>query len=551
VGLAALLPLFSMKGGSFMGKIDWDVVTNFTDAVTTTLKTVTFPKVQEQVYLRNQGNANFTYTLGSQSGTLTPGQSVTVNQDVSSFTLQAVSGTHTFEVRAKEKGTEINETDKAQQLDLTNFIKARNKNMPYKRNHFLLYDSFTRADSATTLGNAEFNTTPYSYLSAGTGVTWGIQNNSAYIGAVTTSGRSMAYQEMNESDGIIEADITGIGTNNGLAFRITDKDNFWYCVISPTQLSLAKYAATVSTVVASSNRTFTDCKLTIKFKGSKIEVYVDGFLLIRVFDSFNSTATKHGLYSRADILTTRWSNFCVKPLGDVNYTLKEGFENSLPWYWQSENAGLSYSQTFDTNIKKTGSRSLRIELHKDDPDVASSKRSEIRLPSEEALEEHWYGVSIYLPKGGTEDYATDTQRESIIQWHTTPDSGEENVSPPLSLQTVDGHYDIVLHTDVGRMSTQNPYSMAETITNIGSYDDDKGKWTDWVFHVKWGWLSEQDPITEVYKNGVLVYESNGLPNCMNDGTGVYLKLGVYKWTWKMTGSIIDKRVVYYDDFWMK
>jgi hypothetical protein len=111
VGLVALLPLFSMKGGSFMGKIDWDVVTNFTDAVTTTLKTVTFPKVQEQVYLRNQGNANFTYTIGSQSGTLTPGQSVTVNQDVSSFTLQAVSGTHTFEVRAKEKGTEINETD--------------------------------------------------------------------------------------------------------------------------------------------------------------------------------------------------------------------------------------------------------------------------------------------------------------------------------------------------------------------------------------------------------------------------------------------------------
>jgi hypothetical protein len=94
-----------------MGKTDWDVVTNYTDVVTTTLKTVTFPKVQEQVYLRNQGNANFTYTIGSQSGTLTPGQSVTVNQDVSSYSVQAVSGTHTFELRAKEKGTEITETD--------------------------------------------------------------------------------------------------------------------------------------------------------------------------------------------------------------------------------------------------------------------------------------------------------------------------------------------------------------------------------------------------------------------------------------------------------
>jgi lysophospholipase L1-like esterase len=85
---------------------DWDIVTSYVDSVTTTLKTVTFPKVQEQVKVKNQGNANITYTIGSQSGTLTPGQSVTVNEDISSFTVQAVSGTHTFEVRANEKGTE-------------------------------------------------------------------------------------------------------------------------------------------------------------------------------------------------------------------------------------------------------------------------------------------------------------------------------------------------------------------------------------------------------------------------------------------------------------
>jgi hypothetical protein len=101
-----------------MGKTDWDIVTSYADAVTTTLKTVTFPKVQESVYLRNQGNANFSYTIGSQSGTLTPGQSVTVNQDVSSFTLQAVSGTHTFEVRAKEKGTEQTEDNSSDVMSL-------------------------------------------------------------------------------------------------------------------------------------------------------------------------------------------------------------------------------------------------------------------------------------------------------------------------------------------------------------------------------------------------------------------------------------------------
>jgi hypothetical protein len=85
---------------------DWDIVTSYVDSVTTSLKTVTFSKVQEQVKVKNQGNANLTYTIGSQSGTLTPGQSVTVNEVISSFTIQAVSGTQAFELRAKEKGTE-------------------------------------------------------------------------------------------------------------------------------------------------------------------------------------------------------------------------------------------------------------------------------------------------------------------------------------------------------------------------------------------------------------------------------------------------------------
>jgi hypothetical protein len=173
VGLVALLPLFSMKGGSFMGKIDWDVVTNFTDAVTTTLKTVTFPKVQEQVYLRNQGNANFTYTIGSQSGTLTPGQSVTVNQDVSSFTLQAVSGTHTFELRAKEKGTEQTEPE----IDVMSQLKGTTQSLVFNtdgtiqkviykdtQNNIVGEDVFTySANLITEVKTRGSNVTTYKY----------------------------------------------------------------------------------------------------------------------------------------------------------------------------------------------------------------------------------------------------------------------------------------------------------------------------------------------------------------------------------------------------
>jgi lysophospholipase L1-like esterase len=106
VGQMCFTPPFFVERRHKMGIRDWDIVTSYVDSVTTSLKTVTFPKVQEQVKVKNQGNANLTYTIGSQSGTLTPGQSITVNESISSFTIQAASGTQAFELRAKEKGTE-------------------------------------------------------------------------------------------------------------------------------------------------------------------------------------------------------------------------------------------------------------------------------------------------------------------------------------------------------------------------------------------------------------------------------------------------------------
>jgi hypothetical protein len=114
-----------------MGVRDWDIVTSYIDSVTTSLKTVTFPKVQEQVKVKNQGNANLTYTIGSQSGTLTPGQSITINEDISSFTIQAASGTQAFELRAKEKGTEQTEDNSSDVMSLLADLATNVKSNPY------------------------------------------------------------------------------------------------------------------------------------------------------------------------------------------------------------------------------------------------------------------------------------------------------------------------------------------------------------------------------------------------------------------------------------
>jgi hypothetical protein len=247
----------------------------------------------------------------------------------------------------------------------------------------------------------------------------------------------------------------------------------------------------------------------------------------------------------------------VKPLGVIPYYLKEGFENDvLSWYWSQENAGQPYSMTFNSSIKKNDNKSLRLELRKDDPLVSNSKRCELLLPSENPLEEHWYGVSIYLPKGGDEDFTVDVEREILIQWHNSPDAGEDWTSPPFSLMTGEGGQYIIGHAwDEGRVTTNAGMSANNTTLNtyIGSYVEDKGKWVDWVFHIRWGWNKSQNPITEVYKNGQLVYEKNSTPNMTNDQKGVFPKLGIYKWDWKSptSASVVTKRIVYFDDYWIK
>jgi lysophospholipase L1-like esterase len=89
-----------------MGVRDWEIVTLYVDSVGTSNKTVSFPKTQSLIRVTNKGNTNITYTIGTQTGTLTPGQNKSVAEKLTSFTIASVSGTQPFEVYATEDGTE-------------------------------------------------------------------------------------------------------------------------------------------------------------------------------------------------------------------------------------------------------------------------------------------------------------------------------------------------------------------------------------------------------------------------------------------------------------
>lgn len=239
----------------------------------------------------------------------------------------------------------------------------------------------------------------------------------------------------------------------------------------------------------------------------------------------------------------------TKPVLDIS------FENSLNKEWMREMADNEYAGTFSTKYVRQGSYSYRIELRKTDPEVLGGKRSEISvIKPEPAADECVYQFSVLLPEGGMEDYAIDPEGSEIIaQWHNVPDPGEKGTYPPLALYTKgNGYYVLVRCWDADPMSSEAKMDAERKKVSyvLGSYLDDKGKWVDWTFHVKWGWLESQNPSIRVYKNGTMVFDLKDEPNTTNDEQGVRMKLGIYKWDWGQTeginGSILTNRVIYYD-----
>jgi lysophospholipase L1-like esterase len=99
-----------------MTKIDWENITNYIESVGTTDTIFPFAKPQSSVKITASGATdNIIYTIGTQSGTLIPGQSITVTGTISSMTLQSASGKQPFQVWAIEAGTEKEETDTSYQ----------------------------------------------------------------------------------------------------------------------------------------------------------------------------------------------------------------------------------------------------------------------------------------------------------------------------------------------------------------------------------------------------------------------------------------------------
>lgn len=251
------------------------------------------------------------------------------------------------------------------------------------------------------------------------------------------------------------------------------------------------------------------------------------------------------------LLMNAWINSAQAWIFDSNKCIRS--ENSSD-IWQVESPGNPWNIQVSGTQSDLDNKLLRFELRNTDAIVKGGKRCEISgFANEKQLQERWYSFSVYLPSSGSDEYLLDPDCSEIIaQWHNVPDPGEKWTKPPLALRTIDDYWRIDRAWDANPLSTSEGMEADGHFEyiNLGSYLNDKGKWTDWTFHVKWGWLPEHKTVLEIYKDGELVLERNGLPNTTNDQVGVVQKLGIYKWDWiqpNYGGSSVCKRVVYYYD----
>ena len=206
-----------------------------------------------------------------------------------------------------------------------------------------------------------------------------------------------------------------------------------------------------------------------------------------------------------------------------------------------------------TTPVRAGKYALRsvIDRYEDDVNfrceiVAKQQNTRQGYMYQEIGKEYWYGFSTYLPK----DYVMDNSTEIIAQFHGTPDEGEAWFLPNLGLHITENHYEINRFWDSKHITNWSQRDGDDHYT-FGNIQSDLGKWTDWVFNVKWDYNKGGVGFTKIWKDGVMIFDNKG-PNCTNDDLGPFLRFGLYKWDWKHTEEEIPSntthRVVYHDEY---
>lgn len=169
-------------------------------------------------------------------------------------------------------------------------------------------DTFTRADNAGALGNAD---TGQAWLTI-VGNAFGISSNQAY-NTDTANTLSIAAIDAGASNVRIACTVTRTTQVAGVAFRISDSSNYWTVNLSGASTTLVKTVAGATTTVATYGSAFSGASdVVVTANGANIGVSVNGELILSASDAFNQTATRHGIFRQQTLNNSRHDNLSIK-----------------------------------------------------------------------------------------------------------------------------------------------------------------------------------------------------------------------------------------------
>lgn len=160
-------------------------------------------------------------------------------------------------------------------------------------------DSFTRADSATTMGTTETGSKTWTPNSG----TWGITTNRAYIAAGGAQLTTIVDAAL--ANCTVEVTIENF-VDSGLCFRSTDDSNN---LVTNGGNLFKRVAGSFTSLGSFTYGTGSVIKAVLN--GSAIELFQDGVSELSVTEAFNSTATQHGLRVAALNTANRFDTFSV------------------------------------------------------------------------------------------------------------------------------------------------------------------------------------------------------------------------------------------------
>ena len=158
---------------------------------------------------------------------------------------------------------------------------------------------------------------------------------------------------------------------------------------------------------------------------------------------------------------------------------------------------------------------------------------------------YWFGFRMYVPEGfrGTipdrDDRLNPVAFNRLGQWHASPDKtmGEIGRVPPISQHLENGEFSIRVAHSAEVIQFEND---GERIVIYSDPDFETGRWHDFVYKIRCSF--ESDGIVRVLLNGAQIVNYGG-PNCYNDRSGLYFKLGAYR-----AEDYPENFVVLWDDY---